>query len=106
MAKGTEIGWVEVEVTTTPTPPNKPKRKERVRDLTFVKVLRRKKPIADKPQEPRPLSFAIDAGLKDKAAALAWIKDNGNEDYEYVPVRCLSDWRTVTVETTEVRSLK
>jgi len=44
--------------------------------------------------------------FKDKDDALRWIKDNGEPDCEYCPIRALDDWRTVTVEQTEVRSLK
>lgn len=105
--KDTEIGGVAV--TTSPpetTPPAKPTRKARASETTVVEILRRKKPVHDKPQEPRPLEFVAAPQLKDKGAALKWVKDNGDKDYEYMPVRRLSNWRTVTVTKIEKRELK
>ena len=43
---------------------------------------------------------------KGKDEALRWIRDHGKNQWSYLPIRTDDDWRTVTVEQTEVRSLK
>lgn len=94
--------------TDTPTPPTRTRKatkvmvlaKEPTGSMKFVMERIKDGKVNGTKDGPNPMEVA------DQTVALKWIKENGARQVAYLPVRTVGDWRTVTVETTEVRSLK